>query len=109
MKSTILILGMLLAVAYSCFANGTNEIVLTGTQIDACSRAFTNFKATETNADVSHYTVIVSQQASNVVLIFVPDGLPRGIRGGGHTKYGSQVEYLVSTDSGRVVSKSYSR
>jgi hypothetical protein len=109
MKYTTLLLGMLLAVACACFASGTNEIALTGMQVDACSKALANFKATETNADLAHYTVIVSQQASNVVLIFVPDGLPRGIRGGGHTKFGSQVEYLVSTDSGRVVSKSYSR
>ena len=109
MKNLIFFVGALFAASHLCFAQGPSQVTLTGDQLNACSVALAHFKQTETNADLSHYTVKITPGTTNTALLFIPEGLPAGLRGGGATKYGVPVDYLVSTKDGKIVRKSYMR
>lgn len=93
-----------------CWAKEMEAVKITGAQLKACAVALEDFSKGKDAANLTNFTVEVSESKDSREVIFIPNQVPgEPTTRGGKTKYGTEVHYLISNDKNIIIRKSFAR
>jgi hypothetical protein len=100
----------MIAIVSICIGSDVKKVEMTALQVKACCAAMKDFTDTESTSDLNHFTVEVSEENDSYEVVFIPDQVsdePTVL--GGKTKYGREVNYIISKSTLEIKRKSFAR